>query len=488
MRDRDSENSPLKTYQQVGLLAGPLLFLIFLLTDQPVAMSRESWITAGVVLWIATWWATEPVPIPVTSLLPLLIFPLVQIGDVVSVAKNYASPVVYLLLGGFVLALGLQKWQLHRRLALKILMGVGSSPIAIVAGFMLATAALSMWVSNTATTLMIIPIALSIAAIVAPEQENSADQHRFVLCLMLGVAYAASIGGIGTLVGTPPNILMAGYLNEAHGIELDFFSWLLFGLPVMLVMLPVSWLILTRVVYKFELPRNVEAEKEIRLAHKALGKMESGERRMLAVFLLVVAFWVFRPFLADFFGLPGLSDTAIALTGAVALFIIPSGKGGSLIDWLQAKQMPWDVLLLYGGGMALAAAITGSGLADWIGIQLEHFSQVHVLLLMLLVTCIVIFVTELTNNSATIATLLPILAALSAVADVHPLQLAAPAVVAASCAFMLPVATPPNAIVYGTGQVSLPEMAKGGIAINLVGICVIPVISYFTIDFLISRF
>lgn len=473
-------DSGISTLQRIGLPLGPLLFMAVIVSDPVEGMGLPAWQVVGIVSWMAAWWATEAIPIPITSLLPLVLIPAFGEQDISTVAGSYTNSVVYLLLAGFILALGLQRWNIHRRVALAILVRVGENPLAIIGGFMLATAFLSMWVSNTASTLMIIPIALSVATTIAPNSNSEKDQHNFTIALVLSIAYSASIGGLGTLIGTPPNLLMAGYMRDTYGIDISFIGWLAYGLPVVIVMLPLCWLTLTKIVYPFKLPSNREAHQRICQTYRKMGKLNISEKRMSLVFVLVVLLWVTRPLLVKATGYTHLSDTAFAVIGAITLFLVPSGKGGFLMNWDYAKNLPWDVLLIYGGGMAIASAMTGSGLSEWLGSHLVYFSQWHIIFLISAITVLVIFLTELTNNSATVATFLPVLGAIAlSTTDNNPLFLAAPAVIAASCAFMLPVATPPNAVVYGTGQVTLPQMARAGVVLNMFAILVIPIVAYY---------
>ena len=466
-------------YKRIGLFLGPSVLLLMTVIGPIGELSLHAWLAGAITLWIAIWWATEAIPIPVTALLPLVLFPIMDVEKVETIAGSYTSPVVYLLIGGFILALGLQRWSLHRRIALYILSHVSSTPGAVVWGFMLATALLSMWVSNTATTLMMVPIATSVALTLAPNQEDPQHQN-FTIVLLLAVAYAASIGGLGTLVGTPPNLLMAGFLYDQYDITIGFVDWMMFGMPLVVVMLPAAWWVLIKFAFPIE---QLSGDKllirtTIATQYRSLGKTSQAEKRMAVVFLCVVVFWMLRKWIVSITGLEGLSDTSIAITGAVLLFILPSGQGKPLMDWGYAKQLPWDIVLLYGGGMALATAITSSGLAASFGHAMELFSNWHLLALIVVITAVVVVLTELTNNSATIATFMPILGILSVSAEHSPLQLAAPAALAASCAFMLPVATPPNAVVFGTGLITLPQMARAGLLINLLGLLLIPVIAY----------
>ncbi len=374
-------------YKIYGLFVGPSILLVMILIGPVADLSLDAWLTASITLWIAVWWVTEAVPIPITALLPLILFPILNIETVNIVAKSYSSSTVYLLIGGFMLALGLQRCNLHRRIALYILALMGGTPSAIVGGFMFVTALLSMWISNTATTLMMLPIATSVALTLSPNlKENQRKQFKVVL--LLSIAYASNIGGLGTLVGTPPNLLMAGFLHEQYNITISFTDWMMFGIPLILIMLPAAWWILTRIAYPLkDISDNKHLVKNtIREQYQSLGKVLLVEKRTAMVFACVVLFWIFRKFIISITGLTGLSDTSIALAGAIALFIIPSGEGKPLMDWKYAKQIPWDVVILYGGGMALASVITSSGLAASFGHVLAVFSSWHLIALIAVVT------------------------------------------------------------------------------------------------------
>lgn len=465
-------------HKTAGLLLGPLAALLIMVNDPPQALSQQAWDVAAVASLMAVWWATEAIPLAATALLPLALLPLFGVDDVKGIAKTYSSSTVYLLLGGFIVALGLERWQLHRRIALSVLARVGGHPATLVGGVMLVTAATSMWVSNTASTLMMIPIALSMAGVIAPEPGQHTSHRNFTTVLLLAVAYSASIGGVGTLIGTPPNVLVAGYLQETHGMEIGFATWLLFGLPLVAVLLPAAWLLLTRVVFPISIPASNAARALIKDSLLELGTISKPEFRMLIIFVLVAAGWIFRPFINQLPGFAGLSDTGIAILGALALFVVPSGRGEFLMNWEWAKKLPWDVLLLYGGSISLAAMVSRTGLGLWLGDHLVQFTAWPELALIFIVVVVVLVLTELLNNSATVAAFLPVLGALAELRGMNPLMLALPSAMAASCAFMLPVATPPNTIVFGTGKVPLGSMVRGGAGINLLGIMLIPLVAY----------
>ncbi|RMF10574.1 MAG: DASS family sodium-coupled anion symporter [Alphaproteobacteria bacterium] len=471
------------TYQRVGLVLGPVLFGLLILMDPPEGLSVAGWRTVAVAALMASWWATEAIPVPATSLLPIVLFPMLDISTLAEATTPYASPVIYLLLGGFIVAVTLERWNLHRRIALNILRRVGDHPSAIMLGFMVATALLSMWVSNTASTMMMVPIALSVAAVVMAEHKDEiGDNNRFAIALLLGVAYSASIGGLGTLIGTPPNALVAGYMRQHYGIEITFAHWMLFGVPVVVVMVPLAWLVLTRLAFPMRLAPNPAAQQLVENELAALGPVRQVERRVMVASGVVAVAWMTRPLLQMIPGLAGLSDTIIAVGGAAMMFLIPAGReagrGVFLLDWPTAERIPWGVIILFGSGMSLAAQVSATGLADWIGGQLHTITTWHLIALIAAIVTLVIFLTELTSNTGTTATILPILGALADASSHSPMMLAAPAALAASCAFMLPVATGPNAVVFARGHIHVPDMAAAGFRLNLVGIVVITGLAY----------
>jgi sodium-dependent dicarboxylate transporter 2/3/5 len=441
----------------------------------PEGMSAAAWSALGLMLLMAVWWATEAIPIPATAMLPVILVPALGLGNLREAAAPYADPVIFLFLGGFMLGIAMQRWQLHERIALITLLAVGTVPRRQVAGFMAATAFLSMWVSNTATTIMMLPIGISVIAMIRDTDET--EVKRFATALLLAIAYAASIGGIATLIGTPPNALLAGYLSSTHGIQVGFAQWMLMGVPVSLVMLVIAWLWLTRGGFRIDAGSIGAASLRQRLA--ALGVMSRGEKLVAAVFSATALCWITQPLLERTVA-PWISDTAIAITAAVAMFLIPVEwkKREFVMDWSATRDIPWGVLLLFGGGLSLAAVISRSGLADWLAQSLNVFGALPVILMVAVVVLVIIFLTEVTSNTATAAAFLPLLGALAVSQGVSPLLFAVPAVIAASCAFMMPVATPPNAIVFATGHLRIQSMIRAGFALNLAGIVVVTGLSY----------
>ncbi len=460
-----------------GILAGPAALVLLLALPEPAGLEPAGWRTAAVGLMMALWWMTEALPIAVTALLPLVLFPVLGIAGIQATAAPYANPLIFLFMGGFLIALAMERWNLHRRLALRIIYTIGARPRSIIAGFMLAAAFLSMWISNTATAMMMLPIGLSVVELVRSQARENEGRH-FAIVLMLGLAYACSIGGMGTLVGTPTNALLAGFMAEAYGFEVAFADWMLLGAPLMAIALPVIFLILTRLVYPIRLREIPGGKAYITRELRALGTMRGPEKLVTAVFTLTAALWITRPLLEPL--IPGLSDTGIAMFSAILLFALPADlkQGAFLLNWSWTKKLPWGVLILFGGGLSLAAAINETGLAAWIGGHVRLLSGWPILGVMAVVVTVIIFLTELTSNTATAAAFLPIVASVAIGLGQNPLLLAIPATLAASCAFMLPVATPPNAIIYGSSFVTIPQMARAGIALNLVFIGIVTLLTY----------
>jgi sodium-dependent dicarboxylate transporter 2/3/5 len=495
--------------RRIAMVVGPLLALLtyFLLPEQysdgkggTVAFTPAGRATLGVTVWMATWWVTEAVHIAITALLPIAVFPLLGIATIGTATAPYASDVIYLFFGGFVLAAAIQRWGLDRRIAYRTLALVGTRADRVVAGFMIATAFVSMWVSNTATAAMMVPIALAVVNLVLKQRTGKtlaehggipADRRGdryFALALLLGIAYSASIGGIGTIIGSPPNGILVKFIAQNYGIEVSFARWLEIGMPVVALMLPVTWLLLTKVLFRSGIGEIEGGREWVRHELKALGPLSRGERSTLAVFGVTAVLWVTRPFLAKMsiagiapFG--GLSDSGIAMLAAVALFMIPvePARGVRAVDWATVRELPWDVLLLFGGGLSLAAAIDTNGVADLLGAATQGFGGWPVLAIVLAVAALSTFASELTSNTAQVATMLPLLAAIAPSLDVHAALLLVPCTLAASAAFMMPVGTPPNAIVFGTGLLTIPQMCKAGFWLNLCGVVIVTAVTYFVV-------
>lgn len=471
-------------YQSVGRLLGPAVFvLMLLLADGQDAMPPEAWRAAAVGLWMAIWWATEAIPVPATALLPLVLFDPLGVASIREAAAPYANPTIFLFMGGFIMALALERWNLHRRIALAVVDRVGTDGRRLVGGFMLVCAVLSMWMTNTSTTMMLLPIVFSVATVIRDNVDGLSEEsgNNFEIAILLGLAYSASIGGLATLIGTPPNALLMGFMAENYGIEISFARWMLVGIPVSFVMLPIAWIILVRFLFPVDIPATEAVRKHLHRLRDELGPMSAAEKRVGVIFVVLVFSWMFRKPVSEALAIAGVSDTGIVLTAALLLFVLPSSdsKQPRLMVWEDLARLPWGVLILFGGGLSLAAVVSDSGLALWLGQQLAPLNAWGTFVLVLASVALVIFLTELTSNLATTATLLPVMGAIAIQAGVPPIVLTVPITIAASCAFMLPVATPPNAIVFSTGAISIPQMAKAGIVLNLIGIAIVTIVSLY---------
>lgn len=464
--------APMSRKQLVALIAGPALAAIIYFVPAPEGMKPEAWSLVALASWMVIWWLGEAVPIPATALLPIPLMPLLDIEKMKPVAANYAHTLIFLFLGGFMLAAAMQRWGLHKRIALRIVTVVGTSPGRIIAGFMVATAFLSMWISNTATTIMMFAVGLSVIEFIAQKTPNRAMVRNFGVALMLGIAYSASIGGVGTLIGTPPNALLASFLQSNYNIQIDFFTWMQFGVPVVLIMLPIAWVLQTKVIFPTRDLAIGDAGNVIKQELAGLGPMSRGERAVAIVFAGAALGWILRKQIAGWTGLP-INDTMIALVAATALFAWPISreKGHFALDWESARHVPWGVLLLFGGGLALAAGFRSTGLAEWIGGRVSGF-EVSTWVLVFIVTAAIVYLTEITSNTASTATFLPILGAVAVGLAIDPRMLAIPVALGASMAFMMPVATPPNAIVFSYEEMKLGDMVKAGFWLNIVAIAV----------------
>ena len=464
----------------VGLFAGPLAFVLTLLVFHPEGMTPEANAILASTVWVAIWWITEAIPLAATSLLPIVLFPLTGGLDLASTTQAFGHRYVFLYIGGFMIAIAIEKWNLHRRIALNIIQFVGTNVVRMILGFMVATAFLSMWISNTATSMMMLPIGM---AVVAQLRDNPAtienENTVFGKALMLAIAYSASIGGIATLIGTPPNIVLAGIVRDTYGIEITFAQWFKFGFPISLFMLFICWQYLIRFAFPFNQKEFPGGHAEIQRRLKELGPFSFEEKMVLVVFASTALAWISRSFLLQKL-MPAIDDTIIGLIGGLVMFLLPASKekGGKILDWESAVKLPWGILLLFGGGLAIAAGFQSSGLAAWIGQQMTLLQGISLVLILLALIASVNFLTEITSNLATTAMILPVLAAMAVTIDVHPFLLMVSATVAASCAFMLPVATPPNAVVFGSGYLSIPDMMRTGIGLNLISILLLTLITY----------
>ena len=457
-----------------GLIIGLSVLSIFIFSEPPEGLSKIGWLTAGVALLMTIWWITEAIPIYLTGIIPLILFPIFNIFDLKLVASSYAHPLVLLFLGGFIIASAMEACGLHKRIALNILSLSGTSPSKIIAGFMIATAFISMWVSNTASTIMMLPIAVSVITIFS-NQPNIRNEN-FAIPLLLAIAYSASIGGASTLIGTPTNIMLSSILSDSYNYEISFLDWLLIGLPVAIFLLPTVWFFLTNISFNVSKKKSNALERTIQEMRGEIGSPSFTEKIVATVFFLTATFWVLRRSLNEIFNL-NLNDTSIGLLGALLLFLIPTSKTTRACNWETANKIPWGILLLVGGGIALSKAFNSSGLAIWIGEFSNYFYGYNIYLLIFIAVALIIYLTELNSNTATVATFMPILIIFAISVNQNPSFFVIPATIAASCAFMLPIATPPNAVVFGSGKIAIKDMIKAGFLLNIISIVVVTIIS-----------
>ena len=462
------------TISLFGLIIGLSVLSIFIFSEPPEGLSKIGWLTAGVALLMTIWWITEAIPIYLTGIIPLILFPIFNIFDLKLVASSYAHPLVLLFLGGFIIASAMEACGLHKRIALNILSLSGTSPSKIIAGFMIATAFISMWVSNTASTIMMLPIAVSVITIFS-NQPNIRNEN-FAIPLLLAIAYSASIGGASTLIGTPTNIMLSSILSDSYNYEISFLDWLLIGLPVAIFLLPTVWFFLTNISFNVSKKKSIALERTILEMRREIGNASFTEKIVAMVFFLTAAFWVLRRSLNEIFNL-NLNDTSIGLLGALLLFLIPTSKATRACNWETASKIPWGILLLVGGGIALSKAFNSSGLAIWIGEFSNYFYGYNIYLLIFIAVALIIYLTELNSNTATVAIFMPILIMFAISIDQNPLFFVIPATIAASCAFMLPIATPPNAVIFGSGKIEIKDMIKAGFLLNIISVIVVTIIS-----------
>ena len=464
----------------IGLIIGIIFLIATCLLPSPESLNNKAWLTLGVAILMATWWLTEAIPLPATGLLPIVLFPLLGISSIKDTAQAFSHPIIFLFMGGFIIGLAMQHTGLHKRIAYYIISKFKSSPKSLVFGFMCATAFLSMWISNSATAIMMLPIALSIIT-VFKEDKNDIKDNNFDKALVLSIAFSATIGGIATIIGTPPNTVMAAMLSEIYNYEINFVDWLKIGLPTSIILLPITWIILTFLCFPLNSKASIK-DKVIRDKIKELGKISQDEIMVGIVFIITASLWISRKWLST--ALDGvipagaLNDSTIAIMAAIFLFIIPSNrpKRKRLIDWQVAQNIPWGALILIGGGLSLATVINSSGLATWIGSLSSNLSNISIVFIVLICIASIIVLTELTSNTATASTFIPIMGATALGLGQDPLLLIIPATLAASCAFMMPVATPPNTIAYASGHLKISDMIKAGIWLNIISIIIIGVI------------
>ena len=509
-RSEREERRPPRTvwgFRGLGVL---LAVLTWVALGTAEGLEPPARVVAAIGVLMATWWMTEALPLPTTALIPIVAFPLFGVVTVSEATAPYANEIVFLFMGGFLIAIAMQKWSLHRRIALLTLRAVGTHPRRIVLGMMMSTAFLSMWVSNTATTLMMLPIALSVLSLVvertggrsaAVQQDGEAVQEGttineavddrsvriFGVGLVLSIAWAASIGGLGTLLGSPPNAIVAGYVSDELGESIGFLQWMQLGVPLVVTFIAIAWVLITRVLFRSDLDEIPGGKEMIGEQLAAMGPVSRGETLVLAVFASAAFRWIVPGLLSEIPAvgdalpwLGGLNDTAIAIGAGIVLFLLPAEPGGRMVlVWDDAqKGLPWGVLLLFGGGLSLASAVAASGLDAWIGAQVEPLGALPVILLVAAIVTLVLLLTEVTSNTATAATFIPVLGGVALGIGADSMTLLIPAALAATCAFMLPVGTPPNAIVFGSGTVTIGQMARGGALLNVTGVVLITLFAF----------
>ncbi len=466
--------------KKIGLLLGPLLFL--LIYNLPfIIINAEADKVVAIAVWMICWWITETVSISVTALIPLCFFPLLQIMDIKSTASSYGSPIVFLFFGGFVMALALEKVKLHKRIALNIVKITGTTPNKVILGFMFATAFLSMWISNTATTVVMLPIGLSVIDLLKNDEDGfTQGDKNFALSLMLGIAYAANVGGVATIIGTPPNTVMIGFLEQEYGIDISFLKWMIMGVPFSIMMILLIYFVLVKIVYPNGLGVKNDSKEIIDSQLAKLGKVGPIEQRVLLIFMVTMLLWISRSYMNEWFPIIKLTDAGISMLAAFALFTLPFnfGKHTFILEWNDTKKLPWGILILFGGGLALASALSKAGVIDYIGELVSSNTALSVLMVGSLLIVIMLFMTELMSNVALVAIFTPVIAGIALGLNVNMLHLLIPITMASSCAFMLPMATPPNAIVFASGYIKVHEMAKAGFVLNVLSVLIL--IAYMT--------
>ncbi|HMB64599.1 MAG TPA: DASS family sodium-coupled anion symporter [Eudoraea sp.] len=472
--------------KKLGLILGPVLFLLILNLPELIAGNASANGVIAVAAWMVLWWITEAVSISVTALLPLLLFPILKVMPIADVGANYGSPIIFLFFGGFVLALALEKVNLHKRIALNIIRLTGTSPNRVVLGFMIATASLSMWISNTASTVVMLPIAMSVIALLIDDADGFTKSDRnFALSVMLGIAFSANAGGIATVIGTPPNSVLIGLLENEYNIEVSFLKWMTIGLPFSIILLTICYLVLVKWMFPNKQLKFTASRDVIQAELRKLGPTSPKEKMVLVIFAVTVFLWIFRTLINKMFPGLGLTDTVISMMAAVALFAIPFNlkRGEFIIEWEDTKRLAWGILILFGGGLALANGMSVSGLVDMVSNAIAS-SEISILLTAALLIILMLFMTELMSNVALIAVLAPVIAGIAIGLEIPILYLLIPVTIASSCAFMLPMATPPNAIVFASGYIKVHQMARVGIILNLISVVLLILMFQFVVPLL----
>ncbi|HEA20110.1 MAG TPA: DASS family sodium-coupled anion symporter [Pricia antarctica] len=468
--------------KKLGLFLGPVLFLS--LVNLPFEMiSEKGDAVIAVATWMVVWWITEAVSISVTALLPLLLFPILKIMQIEDVGANYGSPIIFLFFGGFILALALEKVNLHKRIALNIIKITGTTPNKVVLGFMIATAALSMWISNTATAVVMLPIAMSVIGLLVNDEDGfTKGDKNFALSVMLGIAFAANAGGIATVIGTPPNSVLIGLLENEYDTEISFVKWMVIGVPFSTILITIIYLVLVKWMYPSGALKFTASKDIIQEELEKLGPISGREKQVLVIFGITVFLWIFRTVINGIFPELQLNDTLISMMAAIAMFAIPYNlkKGDFIIHWKDTQKLAWGILILFGGGLALAEGMSVSGIVDVVSAAIAN-SEISILFTAILLITLMLFMTELMSNVALTAVLIPVVAGIAIGLEVPLLYLLIPVTIASSCAFMLPMATPPNAIVFASGHIKVHQMVRVGIILNLISVGLLIVMFQFII-------
>ena len=473
-----------------GLFAGPLCFLVMLLVPNPLPLDAQAWKVIAAASWMIIWWVTEAVPIFATALIPMTLMPLLGIFSIAESTSPYANPIIFLFMGGFLIALAMEKWDLHKRIALTLITMTGTKANGIVLGFMMATFVLSMWISNTATTVMMLPIAMSVVSLLIHELGlNKEDKRfqRFALSLLLGIAYSANIGGASTIIGTPPNVVMVGYMKEFYDYELAFSSWLLIGLPVCGLILALTYFMLVHWFYPNNLGRLEGSDEIIRRELKNMGPISKPEKRVLAIFTATALGWILLQPINKLLGAPVLNNTIVGMAGGTLMFFFPLDlkKGKFLLDWKYTEKLPYGILLLFGGGLCLAKAMEVTGIIEFVGNYISEKGPYPFWVLVLLLTAVMLYMTEIMSNVALVTIFLPVVIGIAQGLNIPGMMLVAPVTIAASCAFMMPISTPPNAIVFASGHIRIKDMVRAGFWLNLISISVMVLFAVLVLRYVI---
>lgn len=466
-------------------IAAGLVFFFVLFFFNPFGLEEKAARVIAVAVLMITWWITEAFPMPAVALVPIVLFPLLNIATTNATAAPYGNEVIFLFMGGFMIGLAIEKWNLHKRIALSIVKLTGTSGNRIVLGFVMATGLISMWLSNTATTMMMFPIAVSVIKVIG-EGRDAKDMRNFSLCLMLAIAYASNFGGIATIIGTPPNVAYVSYMNKRFGQEISFFDWMMVCLPIALLLMLSLYFVTVKVLFRNQIASSAETKQLINNELQQLGPMRIPEKRVLVIFLCTALLWITRD-LINQLGIVKIDDNMIAIFGALLLFILPAGKAnGKLLDWSDTKNMSWGILLLFGGGITLANAMEKAGLMDMLGKWISGFSGTDTLMLLVVVVTVSIFISELMSNIAQVIVFAPVVTGIAVAAGINPYVLGVGMTLAASCASMMPMGTPPNAIVFASGHIRMKDMMKAGLVMNIVSIILITLFCYFILPNIIG--